>query len=124
MMGPSRIGQGGRDGASGAAVARILVFALVAMAWGARAEVGFNRDVRPIMSETCFKCHGPATRKAGLRLDVREGALRPLESKKVPIVPGRAGESEIIRRIFSTDDDELMPPPKSHKVLTEAQKEA
>src|SRR3954447_10909206 len=84
-------------------------------------EIRFNRDIRPIMSETCFKCHGPATHKAGLRLDIREQALKPLESKATPIVPDKPEQSEIIRRIFSTDDDELMPPPKSHKTLTAEQ---
>ena len=86
-------------------------------------QVRFNRDIRPIMSETCFKCHGPAVHKAGLRLDLREQALRPLESKATPIVPGKPDQSEIIRRVFSDDDDELMPPAKSHKTLTPEQKE-
>lgn len=90
---------------------------------GQAQEVRFNRDIRPIMSETCFKCHGPGTHKAGLRLDIREQALKPLESKATPIVPGKPDQSEIIRRVFTDDEDDLMPPPKSHKVLTPEQKE-
>jgi len=79
----------------------------------------FNRDVRPILSENCFYCHGqdPYHRKADLRLDDRETAL-----KLKAIVPGKPGESELVRRIFATDDD-LMPPEKSHRTLTSAQKE-
>ena len=55
----------------------------------ARAEVGFNRDVRPIMSDTCFHCHGPDknARMAGLRLDIREEALRPTKSGRIPLFP-------------------------------------
>jgi hypothetical protein len=90
----------------------------------AEPAVRFNRDVRPIMSDTCFTCHGPAVQKAGLRLDRRDDALKPLKSKVTPIVPGQPDQSEIIRRILTGDDDEdLMPPAKSHKTLTAAQKE-
>ncbi len=84
------------------------------------AEVEFNRDIRPIFSETCFHCHGPdsASRKADLRLDRREVALG-----KLAIDPGHADKSEMIKRIFSTDKDEMMPPPDSHLTLTDAQKD-
>jgi hypothetical protein len=102
-----------------------LATVLIAFAAGAQPapQVSFNRDVRPIMSETCFKCHGPGTHKAGLRLDIREQALKPLESKATPIIPGKPDQSEIIRRVFTDDEDDLMPPPKSHKVLTPEQKQ-
>jgi len=92
---------------------------------GADETVQFNRDLRPILSDTCFLCHGPDknSREAGLRLDVREEALQPADSGEIPIVPGKPDESEIIRRIFAEDEDELMPPPESHKTLTPAQKE-
>lgn len=85
--------------------------------------VSFNRDIRPIMSDTCFHCHGfdPKTREAGLRLDVREDALKPTEDGVVGIVPGKPGESAIIQRIF--DEDDPMPPDKAHKPLTAEQKE-
>lgn len=83
-------------------------------------KIEFNRDVRPILSDNCFYCHGndPGHRKAKLRLDVREAAL-----KKDAFVPGEPDESDLIERIFSTDEDELMPPPDSHKKLTAQQKE-
>ena len=91
----------------------------------ARAEVGFNRDVRPIMSDTCFHCHGPDenARMAGLRLDIREEALRPTKSGRIPIVPGKPEASEIVRRIFSDDPKVMMPPAFADKELTEGQKE-
>ncbi len=86
------------------------------------AKVEFNRDIRPIMSDTCFHCHGPdaKSREAGMRLDLREEALKMTKSEAVPIVPGNAAESEIIARIFDTD--EPMPPEKAHKPLSERQK--
>lgn len=86
-------------------------------------EVRFNRDIRPILSETCWHCHGPGTQKAGLRLDRREAALTATESGALPIVPGKVELSEIIRRVLTTDANELMPPPDSNKKLTAAQKE-
>jgi hypothetical protein len=80
----------------------------------------YNRDIRPILVENCFACHGPdkAARKADLRLDIREEAL-----KAEAFVPGKPGESALIERIFSTEKGQIMPPPKSHKKLTTAQKE-
>jgi hypothetical protein len=81
-------------------------------------EISFNRDVRPILSNRCFACHGPdeKKRKSGLRLDVREAAL-----KKHAMVPGDASTSELIKRITSTDPDERMPPLESKKELTSAE---
>jgi len=92
---------------------------------GAAEPVGFNRDIRPIMSDTCFHCHGfdANTREGGLRLDIREEALKAGDSGLPAIVPGNPGKSEIIARIFSDDPDDLMPAAKSHKTLTPAQKE-
>src|SRR5579872_1921902 len=80
----------------------------------------FSRDVRPILSQHCFKCHGPddAAREAKLRLDVRESAVARSESGKTPIVPGHPESSELIRRIFSHDADELMPPAAANKPLS------
>jgi hypothetical protein len=80
----------------------------------------FNRDVRPILSENCFLCHGPDAnhRKGKLRLDLRDEAIA-----KGAIVPGKPAESELIKRILTTDEDDLMPPPESHKKLDAAQKE-
>lgn len=88
-------------------------------------EISFNRDVRPIFADTCFRCHGPDqnARKAGLRLDLREEALKKTKSGVTPIVPGKPGESEVVRRIFSQEKYEVMPPEEAHKVLTASQKE-
>src|SRR5436305_2277627 len=102
------------------------VSCLAAQAWadGPR-PVDFNRDIRPILSNNCYKCHGPdeKERQAGLRFDLREVTLKPAESGKTAIVPGKPDESELIRRVFSKDDDERMPPPDSHKSLTEVQRQ-
>ena len=93
-----------------------LVVALPALA----AKVDYNEDVRPILSENCFYCHGPDgnKRKAKLRLDVREDALA-----HKAFVPGDAEASELVKRLFSTDSEEVMPPPDSHRTVTAAQKE-
>src|SRR5438093_4757279 len=73
--------------------------------------VSFNRDIRPIMSGTCFRCHGPdeGSRRAGMRLDLREEALK-VRRNGTPIVPGRPDESLIIKRIFADDPARVMPP--------------
>lgn len=83
----------------------------------AAGRVDFNRDVRPILGGHCLQCHGPDAheRKAGLRLDVAEAA------KSKVIIPGQPDGSELVRRIFATDDDQ-MPPAETKKRLTEAQK--
>lgn len=80
----------------------------------------FNRDIRPILSDKCIFCHGPdsAKRKAGLRLDVREAAL-----KDEAIVPGKPEASELWKRITATDVDDVMPPPDTHKSLKPEEKE-
>ncbi len=84
----------------------------------------FNRDVRPILSNHCFRCHGRDgnARKGGVQLDVREKALLPAESGAIPIVPGQPAKSELVRRIFSADASEAMPPPSANQPLTEAEK--
>src|SRR5690349_21154151 len=81
-------------------------------------KVDYNRDVRPILSDHCFACHGPdkKQRKAELRLDVRDVALA-----KGAIVPGKLDESELVARIVSTDPEEVMPPPAARKPLSTAQ---
>jgi cytochrome c553 len=83
-------------------------------------KLKYNRDVRPILAENCFACHGPdsAARKADLRLDQRDLAIA-----SGTLVPGKPDSSPTIERIFSDDPSELMPPPKSHKKLTKAQKD-
>ena len=86
--------------------------------------ISFNRDIRPIMSGTCFRCHGPdeSSRRAGMRLDVRDEALRR-RGNGTPIVPGNPDDSLIVRRIFSEDPARVMPPAAIHKELTAAQKQ-
>ncbi len=88
-------------------------------------EISYNRDIRPILLDNCFACHGPdsAARKASLRLDSFEAATAPRKESKPAIVPGRPEDSEAIRRICTSDQDDLMPPPKSKKVLRSEQKE-
>ncbi|MDX1944411.1 MAG: PSD1 and planctomycete cytochrome C domain-containing protein [Pirellulaceae bacterium] len=83
----------------------------------------FNRHIRPILSDACFKCHGfdDKTRMADLRLDTAEGAMAKLESGAVAVVPGKLGESELVRRITSTDAGERMPPEGSGKSLSPQQ---
>src|SRR5438552_18398120 len=83
-------------------------------------KVEYNRDIRPILMENCFACHGAdsAARKAGLRLDQRDVAI-----EKEAIVPGQPEKSGVIDRIFAEDVKERMPPAKTKKTLTAAQKE-
>lgn len=86
--------------------------------------VKFNRDIRPIMSDTCFRCHGPdkRSRMAGLRLDLRDEALRTTKSGVTPIVPGDPDKSAIVQRVFAINA-KIMPPAFAHKELNAAQKE-
>ena len=81
----------------------------------------FNRDIRPILSDNCFKCHGPdaQTREADLRLDTEVGAFADLGDGFSPIVKGKPDESEIIWRIETEDTEDLMPPADSELALTE-----
>ncbi len=81
--------------------------------------VSYGRDIRPILSDKCFKCHGPdaETREAKLRLDTREGIVAKA------VVPGQAEKSELVKRVLSEDDEERMPPPDSKLTLTGEQKE-
>ena len=97
---------------------------LVPRAW-ALEPVSFNRDIRPIISNNCFKCHGPdgENRKSGLRLDRRDAATKPAELGKTAIVPGKPDESLLIKRIFSDNPAFRMPPVFAHKTLTQQQKE-
>ncbi len=101
-------------------ILRFLPFlALAAAPVLAQEPVRFNRDIRPILSENCFSCHGPdkASRKAGLRLDERAAAVA-----QGAIVPGKPNESELLARVLSDDPHQTMPPPKLKKILTPTQK--
>src|SRR5262249_59261331 len=85
-------------------------------------SVDFAQDVRPILANNCFACHGPdpKTRKASLRLDLRAEAVKPARSGAAPIVPGKSAASELVKRIATADAGEVMPPPKSNKSLPPA----
>ena len=89
----------------------------------AAGKVAFDRDVRPLLADKCFACHGPDVKdaKGDLRLDRRDSVVR--KDGTGAVVPGKPQESELIRRILSSDGDEQMPPPDSHRVLTAAEKE-
>ncbi len=118
--------------------ARGIVLALVAgigWTWGGTAlaekpapvpagkPVNFAKEIRPILSDNCFACHGPddKQRKAGLRLDTREGAFAKLKSGETALVAGKPDDSSLLFRIESDDDGLKMPPPKSGKTLTPQQ---
>lgn len=87
-------------------------------------KLRFNRDIRPLLSEKCFSCHGPSAKKEEgiVRLDERDKLLKPTPDGKTILSPGNADASELIRRIRSTDDGERMPPPDSKKTLTDDEK--
>src|SRR3954447_6539896 len=86
----------------------------------AQGKIDFNRDIRPILSDKCFACHGPDTSKlkGKLRLDVRDAAV-----KRGAVVPGKPDESELVHRIFAKEPGDAMPPAKSNRKLTEAEKQ-
>ncbi|MBG87058.1 MAG: hypothetical protein CMO80_09190 [Verrucomicrobiales bacterium] len=88
----------------------------------APAAVEFNRDIRPILADNCFECHGPdaGSRKAGLRLDLKDGLFSSVKEGKT-VAPGRPDESRIYQRMSSTDADERMPPVEAHRRPTLAQ---
>ena len=100
-------------------IAALLASAATAFG-GDKITLEYNRDVRPILAENCFACHGPdsAARKADLRLDQREAAV-----KAGAIVPGDFESSELIARITATDSKEVMPPPATTKTLSQTQKD-
>ena len=84
-------------------------------------RVDYNRDVRPMLSDKCYQCHGPDenARSTELRLDVQTSALSLLDSGARAVVPKSVGESEIVRRVTSTDSDERMPPPEAGDRLSD-----
>ena len=96
----------------------MIALGILSQAQGQKIE--FNRDIRPILSDNCFRCHGPdkGHRKAKLRLDDRSVAI-----EQGVIVPGKPDESELVARIFASDPEDRMPPADSHKQLTAAQKD-
>lgn len=86
-------------------------------------SIDFNRDIRPILSDKCFACHGPddRERKGGLRLDLHDAAVAPAKSGARAIVPGQPDASELIQRITTRDADDHMPPGSTGKKLSETQ---
>ena len=98
-------------------VAAVIALWICSRAWGV--EVRFNDDIRPILTEHCFGCHGAdeEAREADLRLDLRDEAVAAQA-----IQPGKSANSELVRRLFSSDADEVMPPP-GHTVLSDVQKQ-
>jgi hypothetical protein len=102
-----------------------LVLVAAAIARAAEPTLDFNRDVRPILSDRCFSCHGPdgEDRQAGLRLDLRETATAELDSGMTAVVPRDLTTSELIARITSTDPDVVMPPPRFNKPITPSEAE-
>ncbi len=87
-----------------------------------KATVDFTRDIRPILSEKCFYCHGPdaSKRQAGLRLDSSEGAYAAYDNGRA-VVPGKPDKSEVVTRILSQNPADQMPPPKSNRTLSSAE---
>ena len=107
---------------------KVLLLSLPAVALTglpALADIQFNRDIRPLLSENCFLCHGPdpGTRKAGLRLDTKEGFFERTEKRGPTVIAGNPDESPLYQRITTSDEDDLMPPPESHKELKPEQKD-
>jgi hypothetical protein len=103
-----------------------LALAYACASTAAETPVDFNREVRPILSDRCYGCHGPDAnkgRKAGLRLDEFEAATKKLKSGQVAIVPGDVAKSALVSRIRTGDQEEIMPPPDLHRPLTAAEKD-
>ncbi len=110
----------------GLTVAFLFVFVNRAVAEdpvSSRHKLSFNRDIRPILADKCFKCHGPDARqrKGKLRLDDERAAKAPAGSGSVAIVPGKIDESELYARITADDPEERMPPKDSGKSLSAAE---
>ncbi len=97
---------------------------MISPASAADSKLDFNRDIRPILSDNCFACHGfdAKKRKADLRLDVPEGAFKPNKDGDIAVKPHDVNGSELWKRITTTNADDLMPPADSHKKISEAQK--
>ncbi len=106
----------------------MLACCLVAVAAGAMPSladepIAFDREIRPLLSENCYACHGPGEQEAGLRLDSHEAATAELASGAIAVVAGDLDASELLARIRSVDPDVVMPPPHTNKVLSEEQKD-
>jgi hypothetical protein len=103
-------------------IVSLLLTSALPRAVGASATPDFNRDIRPILSDKCFRCHGPDDQERkggqeGLRLDTAAGAREDLGGGAFAVVPGKPEKSELIARVTTTDEDEVMPPRKTGKSL-------
>jgi hypothetical protein len=114
--------------ASGMPLATVLVSLPATQLSAAETQISFNRDIRPILAENCFHCHGPdpGTRKAGLRLDTEEGLFEKSKDEKKKndppaVIRGKVEDSEMYKRLVTRDKDEVMPPEDSHKQLKQAE---
>ena len=105
------------------AIAALTVLATLSLFAADAQKIDFNFQIRPLLSDRCFTCHGPDSRarKKDLRLDTKEGLFKQLDTNSFVVKPGDTNQSELVRRIFATDDDQ-MPPGKSKRVLSEAEK--
>src|SRR5262245_50451391 len=107
-------------------VAAFMVPVAVLNAASPDAKVSFSRQIQPLLSEYCYQCHGPdaAARKPKrnpLRLDRSQFAFTPRDDGQPPILKGNPGGSELVKRLRSTDPDEIMPPPSAHKTVKPAE---
>lgn len=98
---------------------RPLLLALLSTTAAVAQPIGFNSDIRPILADACFHCHGPdpGTRKAGLRLDTEAGFFTAKEGETPTVVKGKPDASPLFQRLITRDEDDVMPPPDSHKAL-------
>lgn len=96
-----------------------LLLTLLASSAMAAQPIGFNKDIRPILADACFHCHGPdpGTRKAGLRLDTEAGFFTAKEGEQPTVIKNKPEISSLFQRLITKDEDDLMPPPESHKTL-------
>lgn len=106
-----------------AALGLALVAAPIYAAEGPARPIDFAREIRPILAKNCFACHGADEkhREGGLRLDLRDAAVKQLEDGKTAIVPGHVGQSELVRRITTADKDDRMPPTEANTTLSQEQ---
>ena len=120
-----------KSGAAAALAALLLVIAGVgrpaaqSAAQAAGERVSFNYQIRPLLSDRCFRCHGPdeKARKAKMRLDTPEGGHRALEDGWFVTKPGDPARSAMVERIMQDDPDEMMPPPESHLTLSDDERQ-
>ena len=122
---PQSIFSSGGKSVASLAVAVVLTGALTVspVTQGSESTIHFSRDIRPILSENCYACHGPGDQEAGLRLDSAAAASQLLESGLRAITAHKPDQSELVRRTNATAPDVIMPPPESNKTLSAVEKE-